>query len=148
MHRRTASKPQTRAKTAKPKPRPFVEFCRALPHATEDIKWGDDLVFSIGGRMFAAFDLEDSEELAFKCDDEDFDRLTQLDGIIPAPYAARFGWVKIKKRDALPSSDVKAQLRKAYDLILAGLPARTQRAIRDSASEPANMRPRPRRRSS
>ena len=28
------------------------QLCRALPHVTEDIKWDDDLVFSIGGKMF------------------------------------------------------------------------------------------------
>jgi predicted DNA-binding protein (MmcQ/YjbR family) len=145
MPRKTASKPRKPTKDGTPKPRPFVEFCRGLPHATEDIKWGDDLVFSIGGKMFAVFDPEDSDELAFKCDDEDFDRLTQIDGIIPAPYAARFGWVKIKKTDTIPNSAIKAQLRKAYDLILACLPARTQRALRDPAPSSIRARPKPRR---
>ena len=28
------------------------KFCAALPHATGDIKWGVDQVYSIGGRMF------------------------------------------------------------------------------------------------
>ena len=29
------------------------EHCLSLPHATETVQWGDDLVFKIGGKMFA-----------------------------------------------------------------------------------------------
>src|SRR5262245_2710024 len=76
---------------------PFAEYCRSLPHTTEDIKWENDLVFSIGGKMYAVFDIHDADHIGFKCDDIDFERLTQIDGIIPAPYAARFGWVKLTK---------------------------------------------------
>ena len=32
---------------------PLVAFCRSLPGATEDIKWEHDLIFSVGGKMFA-----------------------------------------------------------------------------------------------
>ncbi len=30
---------------------PLQAFCRSLPGATEDIKWGKDLIFSVGGRV-------------------------------------------------------------------------------------------------
>src|SRR5471032_1243808 len=29
-------------------------MCRSCPGATQDVKWGHDLCFSVGGRMFAA----------------------------------------------------------------------------------------------
>ena len=29
------------------------KFCLSLPHATEGIQWEDDLLFRIGGKMFA-----------------------------------------------------------------------------------------------
>jgi predicted DNA-binding protein (MmcQ/YjbR family) len=32
--------------------------CMAFPHATEQVLWGADLVFKIGGKMFAAAPLE------------------------------------------------------------------------------------------
>jgi predicted DNA-binding protein (MmcQ/YjbR family) len=32
-------------------------ICRQLPAVTEDIKWGHDLVFSIGGKMFCVVGL-------------------------------------------------------------------------------------------
>lgn len=110
-------------------PDPLKAFCRSIPGTTEDIKWGDDLVFSIGGKMYAAFDVDDGPELGFKCDDDDYDRLTEIDGIIPAPYAARWGWVMVKRRAALGDAELKRLLRKARDLVYAKLPARVRREI-------------------
>ena len=105
------------------------DFCRSLPHTTEDVKWGADHVFSIGGKMYAAFNLDDEKQLGFKCDDEDFDRLTAIEGVIPAPYAARFGWVSIRDRRAIPAAELLALIRKSYDLVFAGLPAKTRRTL-------------------
>jgi len=31
----------------------LLDFCRTLPGATEDVKWGSHLVFSVGDEMFA-----------------------------------------------------------------------------------------------
>jgi len=103
--------------------------CRSLPYTTEDVKWGDDLVFSVGGKMYAAFDLDNEDELAFKCRDEDFDRLTQIDGIIPAPYAARFGWVKVQRRGVLSAAETRNLLRASYDMVVQKLPAGVRKQV-------------------
>jgi predicted DNA-binding protein (MmcQ/YjbR family) len=29
------------------------KFCLSMPHATEKVQWGNDLVFKIGEKMFA-----------------------------------------------------------------------------------------------
>jgi predicted DNA-binding protein (MmcQ/YjbR family) len=34
------------------------KFCLALAGATEQIQWGDDLVFKAGGKMFAVMPFE------------------------------------------------------------------------------------------
>ena len=31
----------------------FRKFCMSLPHSTEEVLWGGDLVFKIGGKMYA-----------------------------------------------------------------------------------------------
>lgn len=111
----------------------MIEFCRGLPGATEDIKWGDNLIFSVGGRMFAGFDTDGTDQFAFKCGDEDFDRLVEVDGVIPAPYAAKFGWVKVLRADALPVKEARALLENAHAIILACLPKTKQEAIRTAA---------------
>lgn len=132
-----ASKASPGARTPAPKrkPKSLQDFCRSLPGATEDIKWGDHLVFSVGGKIFAGFGHDGEDLPGFKCDDDDFDRLTGIDGIIPAPYAARFGWVKIQDRSALPDDEVRALLRKSYDLVLAKLPARVRQQIAGEQSK-------------
>ena len=64
------------------------EHCISLPHATETVQWGDDLVFKIAGKMFAVVPLEPSAPtlLAFKCTPEKFAELVEIPGIIPAPW--------------------------------------------------------------
>lgn len=110
-------------------PRSLKDFCRSLPGATEDVKWGEHHVFSVGGKMFAAFDLEGESRVGFKCDDEDFDRLTERDGIIPAPYAARFGWVRVTRRGVLKAAEARALLAKAHALVGAKLPRSVRKTL-------------------
>ncbi len=33
------------------------EYCLSFANATEDIQWGDDLLFRVGGKIFAVLDL-------------------------------------------------------------------------------------------
>ena len=48
-------------------------FCMALPHTTETVQWGANLVFKIGGRIYAIAALEPADHwLSFKCSPEDF----------------------------------------------------------------------------
>ena len=106
-------------------------YCLSLPHATEDVKWGKDLCFSIGGKMFAVSGLEEEgARLAFKCTDEKFEELIERDGIIPAPYMARNKWVALERFNALNDKEIKALVRTSYDLVLAKLPKKTQAALK------------------
>jgi len=106
-------------------------FCTALPHATETVQWGNDLVFKIGGKMFAVVALEPSKVwLSFKATPEQFAELTERHGIIPAPYLARAHWVALESEDALGAPELKRFLRQAYDLVMAGLPKKAQAALK------------------
>ena len=102
-------------------------WCLALPAVTEDVKWDDDLVFSVGGKMFCVAMLEPPHRLSFKCDAEQFVELVEREGIIPAPYLARAKWVSVESlRDGPDWREVKAWLLHAYDLVRAGLSKRVQ----------------------
>lgn len=96
---------------------PLVEYCRNLPGATEDVKWGNDLVFSVGGKMFAAFGLPDYEPLSFKVDPVVFSVLIQRPGIVPAPYLAQHSWVSVKTRDAMTGEELEELLWESYRLV-------------------------------
>ena len=98
-------------------------ICRALPAVTEDIKWGSDLVFSVGGKMFAVVNVERPHTVAFKCTPETFAELTERDGIIPAPYLARAMWVQERSAgDVLERRELADLIRTSYELVVATLP--------------------------
>jgi predicted DNA-binding protein (MmcQ/YjbR family) len=94
-------------------------YCLSFPHATEKVQWGNDLVFKIGGKMFAVVVLEGASKycLSFKCAPEKFSELIEQDGIDPAPYSARYFWVALERFDALSETELKSLLRKSYDLV-------------------------------
>src|SRR5580693_7576203 len=105
--------------------------CMKLPHTTEEVLWGADLVFKIGGKMYAATGLEPGPVwLSFKCTPENFAELTEREGIIPAPYAARHKWVALETEDALPAGEIRRLIGESYELVLGKLPKKTQAALR------------------
>lgn len=103
------------------------ELCLSFPGATEQIQWGDDLLFKVGGKMFAATPLMPAPVcLSFKASPENFVELTERPSIIPAPYLARAQWVALETRDALNAGELAGLLRESYELVLAKLPKKTR----------------------
>lgn len=103
------------------------DACLKLPGATEQIQWGNDLLFKVGGKMFAIAPLEPAPVcLTFKCSDESFAELTERPGIIPAPYLARAKWVALETPEAMVRGELVELLRTSYDLVFAKLPKRVQ----------------------
>ena len=99
------------------------KFCKSLPHTTEQVQWGNDLVFKIGGKMYAVVALEPSKVwMSFKSTPEQFAELTERPGIIPAPYSARYHWVALESEDAMPAAELKQRLRGSYELVKGNLP--------------------------
>jgi predicted DNA-binding protein (MmcQ/YjbR family) len=107
----------------------LITHLLTLPGVTEDVKWQDNLCLMVGGKMFAIFDCDSPETYAFKCTPEEFDQLTERPNIIPAPYAARFHWVKVTKKGALKAAEAKKLVTKARALVLECLPAKKRAAI-------------------
>ncbi len=104
--------------------------CMAFPHATEQVQWGDNLVFKVGGKIFAIAALEPSAMfVSFKVTPDDFAELTERPGVIPAPYLARAQWVALESEDAVPGAEVKKLLRHSYELVFAKLPKKAQAAL-------------------
>jgi predicted DNA-binding protein (MmcQ/YjbR family) len=115
-----------------------IEFlrrhCLPLPGTTEQVQWGYDLVFKVGGKMYAVAPLEPAPVcLSFKCSPEDFAELTERPGIIPAPYMARAQWVALEREEALTAAEVKTYLRRSYDLVRAKLTKKAQAELAQPA---------------
>jgi predicted DNA-binding protein (MmcQ/YjbR family) len=96
--------------------------CMSFPGATENVQWGNDLVFKVGGKMFAVACLEAAKyRLSFKSTDDEFAELTEQDGIDPAPYMARAKWVALEAFDKLPRGELERLLRGSYEMVLTKL---------------------------
>jgi len=98
--------------------------CLSFPHVTEEVLWENDLVFKIGGKMFAVIGLDPASDhcMSFKCTPEQFAELVERNGIVPAPYVARYHWVALESFDALGEKELKALLRNSYELVIEKLP--------------------------
>ena len=98
-------------------------ICRSLPGVTEDVKWGSDLCFLVGGKMFVVVNLEPPHQVSFKCTPESFGELTERQGIIPAPYMARNMWVQEQELgETLGRAEFAALVKTSYELVVAKLP--------------------------
>jgi predicted DNA-binding protein (MmcQ/YjbR family) len=106
------------------------KFCLGMPGAAEDVKWGADLTFCVGKKMFAVTALEATADsgVSFKCTPEKFAELVERPGIMPAHYVARYHWVTLEKLDALTSDELKNLLKHSYQLVFEKLPKK----IKDS----------------
>ena len=114
------------------------EFCRALPHTTEDVQWEHDLLFRIAGKIYCVANLEpamSATKIAFKCTPQRFAELVEIEGIIPAPYMARNHWVAMTEISALRQAEIKECIRNSYQLVLEKLPKKKQAALTTPASQ-------------
>jgi predicted DNA-binding protein (MmcQ/YjbR family) len=110
-------------------------FCLSLPNVTEDVQWKSDLLFRIGNKMFAVLSLEPASDhcMSFKCTPEKFAELIEREGIVPAPYVARYHWVALARFNALKDSELKPLLKNSYEMVLAKLPKK----VADKLGAPA-----------
>ncbi len=116
-------------------------FCLALPHATEKMQWGDNLLFCVAGKMFAIVSLDAvPPTLMFKCSDEEFLALQEIEGVRPAPYLARAKWVQLDSVSAVPRNELQRLLSAAHGLIFAKLPKKTRMSL--EAAPPRRARAR------
>ncbi len=103
------------------------------PGVEESVKWEDDLVFSVAGKMFCVICLRGPKagSMSFKVEDERFLELTERPGFIPAPYLARAHWVYMEQPKRVPADELQALVRRSYELVREKLPKRTQRELAD-----------------
>jgi len=114
------------------------EVCLALPHVTEEIQWEDHLLFKVGGKMFAITTLGPvGMRLSVKSTPEKFAELTEIPGVIPAPYMARNFWVALERWDALRRAEIEELVRESYALVFARLPKKKQAEL-TAAAPPEN----------
>jgi predicted DNA-binding protein (MmcQ/YjbR family) len=106
-----------------------TKHCRGLKGTTEDVKWESVLAFSIGGKMYCCLSLDEEFGVSFKCSAGNFLALTDMPGIIPAPYLAKYQWVKITNNKALSKKVLLRLLTEAQRLVYDKLPNKTNHLV-------------------
>jgi predicted DNA-binding protein (MmcQ/YjbR family) len=115
----------------------------SLPHATETMQWGDNLVFwvgdkAIGGKMFALIDLAGLASkyvISYSAGPDRYAELLENDGISPAPYMARIHWVAVEHWRVFRDLEWQQQLSEAHAITLGKMPPRTRSILAIPARE-------------
>lgn len=103
-------------------------ICKALPAVAEDIKWGNDLVFSVGGKMFCVAGLDQSPTSAsFKVKDEEFEEMCSREGFKPAPYVAKYKWIWLDDISRMNKKEWQHYAKQSYELVKAKLSAKAKK---------------------
>jgi predicted DNA-binding protein (MmcQ/YjbR family) len=106
------------------------DICILLPHSTEDIKYGTDLCFSVGKKIFCGTRIEGDFRTGIKCNESDFAFLIEREGIAPMPRLSTTFWIRIEKANSLSMPEWKQYVKKSYDLIVAGLPKKVRQSLK------------------
>jgi predicted DNA-binding protein (MmcQ/YjbR family) len=101
------------------------------PGVRFEVKWQDDLVFSVAGKMFAVycFQGKNQGQLSFKVEDHRWLEWTDQPHVIPAPYLARAHWVALLPGCTLNFAEKQQCLRRSYELVRDRLSKRLQREL-------------------
>jgi predicted DNA-binding protein (MmcQ/YjbR family) len=129
------------------------EVCLALPGTTEDLKWGADVVFSVGDKMYCKRSAQRplgridgwsrlagtgtrrcaagamGEGYSFRCEPPVQEALIQRPDIVFAPYLGKHGWVRVQTWTAIEPAEAAHLVGVSYRLVLAKLPKKLQRAL-------------------
>jgi predicted DNA-binding protein (MmcQ/YjbR family) len=105
------------------------QLCFNLKGTSTDVKWGNDLCYLIGGKMYCVTNLDQPMKVSLKVQAEEFWELTEREGVNPAPYMSRNHWIFIEKSKAFTAKEWKHYLQQSYELVYAKLPKKIKMKI-------------------
>lgn len=91
--------------------------CMKLPHTCEDIKWENDLCFTIAEKMYCVASLVEPLTISLKVTEAEFHSLVNIQGIKPAPYVARYFWINIEDMTVFTKKEWQKYITQSYNLI-------------------------------
>ena len=114
------------------------EYCLSLPHVTEDMPFGEDiLVFRICNRIFVLTSLESVPlRVSLKCDPERAIELREQypDKIIAGYHLNKKHWNTVLL-EGLPLALIKEMIQHSYDQVLAKVPKKEREKLFPSQTE-------------
>ncbi len=108
----------------------FREYCLRKAGVIESTPFGaDNLVFKIGGKMFALLALDEIPAAAnLKCDpDLALELRDRYEQVRPGYHMNKRHWNTVELGTGLPDGEVRTMIDHSYELVVKGLP-KAQRA--------------------
>jgi len=100
----------------------LLKICKQLKGTTTDIKWEDHLCFNVGEKIYLLTSPDQIPPTAsFKVTEEDFETLTERDGISQARYFARSQWVSLDNIGVLGKEEWEMYITRSYRLVASKL---------------------------
>ena len=92
--------------------------------------------------MFTVIGLDAGSDhrMSFKATPEKFAELIERNGIVPAPYVAKYHWVALERFNALSEKELKTLIQTAYDLVFEKLPKKVKSGLEKGESPKPNKR--------
>ena len=103
----------------------FREYCLTKPGAVEETPFGpDNLVFKVGGKMFALASLDEvPPRVNLKCDPERaLDLRDRYESVQPGYHMNKRHWNTIEFTGEVPDAEVRGLIDHSYDLVAKRLP--------------------------
>lgn len=84
--------------------------------------------------MFLVVCLDETNQnrLSLKCSEEKYSELLEKEGVIPAPYLARYKWVALQRKNPLTMVEIEGLIKISYDLVYAKLPKKIKEQLKNS----------------
>ncbi len=113
----------------------FRDYCLTKPGVVETTPFGpDDLVFKVGGKMFALLAIEEVPAACnLKCDpDLALELRDRYEEVTAGYHMNKKHWNSVEI-ETLPGAEVRKMIDHSFDLVLNSLPARTRAKIVDAS---------------
>ena len=104
------------------------DLCLSFPGATEGLKWEDHICFMVGEKIFCMS--TERGGVSFKVSPEEFEEMTERNGIVPTPYMARNKWITIQHFNGLKPKEWEQFVTRSYEIIRSKLPKKVQDGLR------------------
>jgi predicted DNA-binding protein (MmcQ/YjbR family) len=92
--------------------------CLSLPGAEETVKWGNDIVFQLNGKMFAIVgEWRGDLCLTVKVGKQAMGVFLEDPRYFEAPYVGKHGWVSLKLASGVEAEEISELARGSYELV-------------------------------
>lgn len=110
----------------------FREYCLGKPGTTEGTPFGpDNIVFKVGGKMFALAALDEvPSSVNLKCDpDLALELRDRYEQVRPGYHMNKKHWNTVELDGAIPAGEIRKMIDHSYDLVVRSVPKRQRENV-------------------